>query len=1474
MTSEIDPSRLSEEDITRQMKMLNSKQLWKDPTSITSDTLINCLSIQPFKTLTTNNFWIKKNIIHIPETDKYIYISGCNVIIENISTNIQEIIPLTNKCQVTSLTYINTLANEGLLFIGEKLFPDEKKMIWGGIEIMSIENKNSYKKLNLNLGAYVDYNSYVYDIIAGKGNETCVIMLKNINMNVNEIKLFFYNYVSFSLINIEDIKYDLLNIYINPNNEKQYLMIANNYCAIWNFEIHKLQLILYNEFYKDSKNIISCAEFISSKGKEGIAICFQNEWIEIYTLLSEEEYQGNESKYNLFLKLNLFSIFKDTNIEINHNISEHEPEKEIEQEEDNILDEQGQFLDNFIEPNIIDFIPNFGKDKISLNKYENYVKCIFSRNDFILIFLSKSQIVISFELIEVKFENKIKISNIELLSQKINDYCYINIDNNLTNMLLIAGELADKNSFTISKKLLENNIVSSNDKNLENNFSLENISLNYYKYKINYINGIPNFEYECKILENTSFIYPIQNLVISQSPRIIISNNGYEGMDLFLYRQKITTDYNSYLKKNIINFETSYKNYVQIKHYYYQENSKFNLFYHKNLEDKPLSICFSPQGKAFFVSYKDCGYLYIILEREIREVFKITMYCSSCTFDETGTYLAFGTSEFDNEYNINILNLSCYEYEYMITKVPQPTKLLFIDGARNLIAQFNDNSTNILGWSLNWEHRLIENYSSSQKEKMDNTERISKIFLKISDFTGNIVDFGYDYSLDMCLISSHDKRQRIYCGIKDDKHWEFTSDIEYTKLLIVKKYDSVIFGTEEGSIRACIWPIQNMNKDMSIDHPDYIETKLHNAKITSLCISRDLEILYSSAEDGSLFVSSISALSNESPIGLKNFYYFDIRNVLPKKIYFTQEDIMYITNNIYQNKVDNLKKIKSSIQGMISEFQSKKEKINQNNVSDLESQRSKLTELLEQKMREVRDKENEKEKETKKLKDEREQQFKKLKDDLSEMKQKFKVKKEKKQNETTKLINCIKFAKEKYEQKKIELENLRKKTNINITNCLENILTILQDKKKEIDKMVSERTKKFEIECEKNEGLYETEIRQKEAKFKESLEDFKEQKKDMDNEIMKKGKDNKNYDEKINEWENHLKELKINNEELMETYIFNTLKLNQMNQLLTDNENKISIKEKIVKEKRLVNDRLEQLRYVLEYQIKNLILEKTPIEEQIRNFESLHSDFYKRFNLLYTELLNIGDLIENNQKCIDTYREELSDTKKSLYRLKNLYKSIDVALNSILKNKLDTKKDIIDQIFQVYQTYLYNFNDAKKQTKYISTEMKLQTQNIEKEIYNQKNNVLKELIDKRAERRRIIIEKEEMMKDIRLDNQLLIQECSNIRENLEDILKNINDIEKKFIELTNNNTFLSDKSSIKKVQDIQGRIKVAKQKVLLNDEEKARIGKTIKGEKLPSIKNKKLIPIIGNGSLDILNAEDLIKKQKLNTEELMKQQRE
>ena len=1462
MFQEQDPSRLTDEEISKMMKMINNKQLFKDPTSNTMDNLSNCVCIQPFKTLSSNQNFINKNLLYISETDEYIYMSGRNIIIESASSHKQDIIPLKHKCYVTSLTYIQTPLNEKIIFIGEKLFPNEEKIISGGFEIIHLENKS--KRFGLDLSAYVDYNCYVYDIVAGATNETFVVIVKNLDKSINDVKLFFFSYVNCALISIEDFKYNILGMIQDPKRDNQYLIYANNYCGVWEFSQTKMQLFHFHDFYKENMNNIAIAEYFQTEEQEGIVITFQNELAEIYLRNMDEEIKISGEKYVLFLRFDLLSFFR-TKVEEKEEKDEKEEKENNHQsneEEDEIVHE-GIYLDNYIKPENEDFISNkIDKTKLVVDSENNFPKYIFARKKFILFFLQKSQLVLIFEFMG---EEKITIRKIDYLEHQLTDYAYITIDEKMTKMILINGEYDERLGLKNVGEMPTSNI---ND----NIFNLEELTMNYFKYNINYINNIPQFDYEKRLFENTALGFPCQFLVVSNSPRVLIINNGFDNLDLFLYSQKINSSLNNFIKEK--NYELTQQNSIQIKHDYYQENCTFEEFYHKKLDEKPLSICFSPQGKSFFIAYKDCGYLYVILEREIKEVFKITMYCRSCTFDETGTFLAFGTSEFDNEYNINVLNLSCYEYEYMITKVPQPTKLLFADGGRTLLAQFNDNSTNLLGWNLNWEHRLIENYTGTQKEKMEKDEKNSQVMLKISDFSGNIVDFGFDHSLGMCIITSHDKRERVYWAVKDEKHWEFNSDVEYTKLLILKKYDSIIFGTEDGSLRACIWPIQNMLKDMMIDHPEYIETKVHNSKITSLCVSDDLEFLYSSAEDGSIFISSISAVSNDVPLELKNFYYFDMSNVLPKKILFSSDQIIYITDSIYQNKVDSLKKKKSAIQGLISEFQSRKEKINQNNATDLENQRTKLTELLDQKIKQVKDKETEKEKETKKLKDDREIQFKKLKDELLEMKKNFKIVKEQKQNETTKLINCIKYAKEKFEQKKKEIESLREKTNSNITSCLENIYNILKEKKNEIDKMVKDRTKKFEAECEKNENLYETELRQKEAKFKKSLEEFEEQKKDTDNDIMKKNKDNRNYDEKITEWENHLKELKSNNEELMETYIFNTLKLNQMNQLLTDNESKISIKEKIVKEKRLVNDRLEQLRFVLEYQIKNLILEKTPIEEQIKNFESLHSDFYKRFNLLYGELLNIGELIDNNQKCIDTYRDELSQTKKSLYRLKNLYKSIDVALNSILKNKLDSKKDIIDQIFQVYQTYLYTFNDTKKAAKYISTEMKLQNQNIEKEIYNQKNNVLKELIDKRAERRRIIIEKEEMMKDIRLDNQLLIQECSNIRENLEDILKNINDIEKKFIELTNNNVLLSDKENQAQVQDIQGRIKIAKNTVLLNDEDKARVGKMSKNDRLPPIKKNKILPMIQGDNLDILNAEELIKRQKMNTEELMKQQKE
>ena len=344
-----------------------------------------------------------------------------------------------------------------------------------------------------------------------------------------------YNYISFSLIDIEDFKYNIINICINPANENQYLLYSFNYCALWNFSNSKMQLLLYHEFYNEDKNIVN-AQFITDKEKKGIVLSFKNEWIEIFLKNSEDDEQMTGVKFNLFLKMDILSFFTNKN-------SNGLDLSENEQEEGN--NNNLAVLDNLIISENNEFVsPELDLSKITVNSSENYPKFIICRKNLILFFLHKTQIVITFQFDEENSEPKIKIANIELLSHKLNEFSHIDIDDDLSKMILINGEIDEKYGLKQNNDLL-------GDKNSENNiFSLNEICLIYYKYKINSIDNIPNFEFENKILENTALGFPCKFLVTSSSPRILLVNNGYENQDLFLYRQKINANFTNYLKQN------------------------------------------------------------------------------------------------------------------------------------------------------------------------------------------------------------------------------------------------------------------------------------------------------------------------------------------------------------------------------------------------------------------------------------------------------------------------------------------------------------------------------------------------------------------------------------------------------------------------------------------------------------------------------------------------------------------------------------------------------------------------------------------------------------------------------------------------------------------------------------------------------------------------------------------------------------
>ena len=125
-------------------------------------------------------------------------------------------------------------------------------------------------------------------------------------------------------------------------------------------------------------------------------------------------------------------------------------------------------MDNLIISENNEFVsPELDLSKITVNSSENYPKCIICRKNLILFFLHKTQIVITFQFDEENSEPKIKIANIELLSHKLNEFSHIDIDDDLSKMILINGEIDEKYGLKQNNDLL-------GDNNSENNIFLLN----------------------------------------------------------------------------------------------------------------------------------------------------------------------------------------------------------------------------------------------------------------------------------------------------------------------------------------------------------------------------------------------------------------------------------------------------------------------------------------------------------------------------------------------------------------------------------------------------------------------------------------------------------------------------------------------------------------------------------------------------------------------------------------------------------------------------------------------------------------------------------------------------------------------------------------------------------------------------------------------------------------------------------------
>jgi len=1245
-------------------------------------------------------------------------------------------------------------------------------------------------------------------------------------MNDLETRVYVWEYIALALKTVFIFESHIESIIADPKNSSNLIFFNLYFMGLFQYQHAKKKIVLIKSKESIDREISDVTymknDNNSINNPTKILLSYKNQKIEIL-----------DENLNVIQEIKVYEYYK--NLVKSYNINIEDTEKTIE---------------DFSAPIKI-------QKKKSMFIFEPKHKILFTicRGNLIFVFLIDT--CFYFILKKNKDDDNYEIYSIEFFKRNVTEKSFFMINSSATKIFAIFGNLKNNINLKSTNKykhqltrrsLLKSKTITSDllsytksvdESVVSHHFEKKRIFYSRYSIDINFdLKNDSEFALELEknaifsplgifmkhdfdFLKQTAFDIDTKGFSISVNPRILINLLKSNEIVIYQERDDCKSDLNNY-----DNYDSKSKAFdmASVNSILAGEVKLPSINYEhiitKDLEYEPVCVSISPYGNYFFLAYEDSAYIYGILDRELKELYKISSCCRGCSFSETGRYIAFSTSDFaKDEYNLLILDSRTFEVEYLISNLPgHCTQILWMDSDRMISVLIDEKD--IFGWRLTSETRVI--YQTKEKTEIHKKKGDLTLinFLRLIEYGEKIIDFCYDYYVDHLILIGEEKRVKILSNNCEDS-WEFIIDCKYTSVLLIRKLDIIIFGTSEGSIRISMWPIPNFTKKDHVDAPCYTEKFLHGSPVVNLYVSKDLKYLYSCSSNGSLFVSLLESFCNDTKITLDSFIYFDPKYMVNRKIYSKYSDFIQFTDQIYKSKINSINKLNFDIHGINIEYASEVDKLNGENSKTLEDKRYTINSLIEKERRKVKNLEEEKEIIAKQLREKRENQIKSFKDEIKKIKKIYKQEKDALQNATKSLSNQIKDVKDNYANYLQIIDNKKSTNEVRLKNLLENVLKNLNTRLLSIKRAIDTKDDIFkrkisQLEDEKEGFLKDEEYLRKYRKEKNKLIIL-----ELTSEIEKINKDNENHNERIAEWEKNLKELRENNADLMESFLFNTLRLKQMNKALLDNEGKISDREIIVKDKRLVNDRLEKLRFVLEYQIKNLIKERVPIEDQIKNFEELSKDFYQRFNLLHAEQLNIEDFINNNLNLIENFKDELMSKKTSLYYLKNILRSLDTEINFIVKQKIEDKNDILKKLETIYVKYLQPYFDPDSLSIY-ALETKVQSKLMLKEIKVQKTKVLKDLSIKRKEIVDVKSQKDYLMLKIQAQNTQLIEECGSIRLNLEDILKYINDIEKKFIELTNTNVFLTKNITTK---SIQADIKKAKDRIVEVDINKGKIAR-------------------------------------------------
>lgn len=315
-------------------------------------------------------------------------------------------------------------------------------------------------------------------------------------------------------------------------------------------------------------------------------------------------------------------------------------------------------------------------------------------------------------------------------------------------------------------------------------------------------------------------------------------------------------------------------------------------------QEEPLSVTLHPSGFHVLVGYKERVRIYNILKDTLKEHRSMPLKnCRNLKFSKGGHMFACA-------YGINLEIYDTYSFALLNTLSGhiRPIRNIEWAGQNNLYSVGMDGA--LIGWDANAGVRIDEKTMAPNMFNCLAIDRTNRPLIICSTTSGELFDVRRDHDLLQDTLKNGTIHDCTSCGslpvVVRNKNQG--NAVTITNMIISHGNNALICGTSSGAIRIYPWPIipgrfaENDNSGTTKDRTErFTEIEIHESSITGLEISNDDTFLFTTSEDGCLFVHEMIQIVNgvemKNGISSSDSIMVDTVNFNTDSILVSKEDI-------------------------------------------------------------------------------------------------------------------------------------------------------------------------------------------------------------------------------------------------------------------------------------------------------------------------------------------------------------------------------------------------------------------------------------------------------------------------------------------------------------------------------------------------------------------------------------------------------